>query len=134
MAAPFLVLIHEAGHVTINSVLGVRTTNVLIDQITRGGKLYWIAYTDAPKLAFVDTPASPVGFDEILARSRITYAGQIRRLMTRMIGAGLCRSISSNFSLSRKATKRIAPRSPTLSAFSTSAGRAGRSRRPTWPA
>jgi hypothetical protein len=67
--------IHEAGHVVINSVLGVRTTNVVIDPITKDGKLYWIGYTDAPKLAFVDSPASPVGFDEILARSRITYAG-----------------------------------------------------------
>src|ERR1700758_4439300 len=44
--------IHEAGHVVINSVLGVRTTNVLIDPISRGGKLFWIGYTDAPKLAF----------------------------------------------------------------------------------
>ena len=55
------------GHVVINSVLGVRTTNVLIDPISRGGKLYWIGYTDAPKLAFVDSPASPVGFEPILA-------------------------------------------------------------------
>jgi hypothetical protein len=73
--------IHEAGHVVINSVLGVRTTNVLIDPITRGGKLFWIGYTDAPKLAFVDSPASPVGFDDILARSRITYAGIAAELL-----------------------------------------------------
>jgi hypothetical protein len=76
--------IHEAGHVVINSVLGVRTTNVLIDPITRGGKLFWIGMTNAPKLAFVDTPATPVGFDEILARSRITYAG----LAAEMLFAG----------------------------------------------
>jgi hypothetical protein len=67
--------IHEAGHVVINSVLGVRTTNVLIDPITRDGKLFWIGITNAPEIAFVDTPATPVGFDDILARSRITYAG-----------------------------------------------------------
>ena len=56
--------IHEAGHVVVNSVLGVRTANVLIDPITRGGKLFWIGFTDAPKLAFVDSPASPVSSDE----------------------------------------------------------------------
>ena len=37
--------IHEAGHIVINSVLGVRTTNVLIDPITRNGKLFWIGNT-----------------------------------------------------------------------------------------
>src|SRR5881227_1865793 len=66
--------IHEAGHVVVNSILGVRTTKVLIESITRGGKLFWIGYTNAPELAFVDSPTSPVGFDQILARSRITYA------------------------------------------------------------
>ena len=73
--------IHEAGHVTINSVLGVRTSNALIDPISRAGKLFWIGYTDAPKLAFVDTPAYPVSFDDILARSRITYAGLAAELL-----------------------------------------------------
>lgn len=73
--------IHEAGHVVINSVLGVWTTNVLIDPITRAGKLFWIGMTDAPKLAFVDTPANRVGFDEILSRSRITYAGIAAELL-----------------------------------------------------
>jgi hypothetical protein len=67
--------IHEAGHVIINSVLGVRTTCVAIDHITRNGKLFWIGITNAPELAFADTPATPVGFDEFLARSRTTYAG-----------------------------------------------------------
>jgi hypothetical protein len=73
--------IHEAGHVTINSVLGVRTSNALIDPISRGGTLYWIGFTDAPELAFVDSPMSPVGFDDILARSRITYAGIAAELL-----------------------------------------------------
>jgi hypothetical protein len=67
--------IHEAGHVVINSALGVRTTSVSIDHLTKNGKLFWIGITNAPGLAFVDTPATPVSFDEILARSRITYAG-----------------------------------------------------------
>jgi hypothetical protein len=73
--------IHEAGHVVVNSVLDVRTTNVLINPITRSGKLFWIGYTSAPELAFVDTPASPVSFDNILARSRITYAGIAAELL-----------------------------------------------------
>ncbi|SHN66586.1 hypothetical protein [Bradyrhizobium erythrophlei] len=76
--------IHEAGHVVINSVLGVRTTNVLIDPISRDGKLFWIGYTDAPDLAFLDSPASPVSFDHILRRSRATYAG----LAAEMLFAG----------------------------------------------
>jgi hypothetical protein len=73
--------IHEAGHVVINSVLGVRTTSAVIEPLTRDGKLFWIGMTSAPKLAFVDTPATPVGFDEILARSRITYAGLVAEIL-----------------------------------------------------
>jgi hypothetical protein len=73
--------IHEAGHVVINEVLGVRTTSVVIDHLTRDGKLFWIGITDAPELAFVDTPATSVGFDDILARSRITYAGLAAELL-----------------------------------------------------
>ena len=89
--------IHEAGHVVINSVLGVRTTNVLIDPITRGGKLFWIGYTDAPKLAFVDSPASPVGFDEILARSRITTPALPQNCFSlAMTGAKVRRSTKSS--------------------------------------
>ena len=67
--------IHEAGHVVINSVLGVRTTSVLIDHIHRSGTLYWIGHTDAPDLAFVDAPNAPAGFDELLMRARTTCAG-----------------------------------------------------------
>ena len=73
--------VHEAGHVVINCVLGVRTTNVLIDPISRCGKLCWIGYTDGPELAFVDSPTSPVGFDRILTRSRTTYAGLAAELL-----------------------------------------------------
>jgi hypothetical protein len=73
--------IHEAGHVVINSVLGVRTTSVVIESIHRDGKLYWIGNTSAPELAFVGTPASPVSFDAILSRSRITYAGIAAELL-----------------------------------------------------
>jgi hypothetical protein len=73
--------IHEAGHVVINSVLGVRTTNVLIDPITRGGKLFWIGFTDAPELAFLDTPSARVSFARLLPRSRITYAGLAAELL-----------------------------------------------------
>jgi hypothetical protein len=67
--------IHEAGHATINCVLGVRTTSVLIDHIHRNGTLYWIGYTDAPDLALVDMSDAPAGFDKLLMRARSTYAG-----------------------------------------------------------
>ncbi len=67
--------IHEAGHVVINSAVGVRTTSVLIDQIHRNGALHWIGHTDAPDLAFVDAPNAPAGFDKLLMRARTTYAG-----------------------------------------------------------
>ncbi len=73
--------IHEAGHMVANAALGVRTTNVLIDPINRDGKLYWIGYTDAPELAFLDTPATRVSFERLLARSRITYAGLAAELL-----------------------------------------------------
>jgi hypothetical protein len=67
--------IHEAGHVVINSAVGVRTTSVLIDHIHRNGALHWIGHTDAPDLAFVDAPNAPAGFDKLLMRARTTCAG-----------------------------------------------------------
>lgn len=67
--------IHEAGHVVINCVVGVRTTSVLIDHIHRNGELFWIGHTDAPDLAFVDAPTAPAGFDKLLMKARTTYAG-----------------------------------------------------------
>jgi hypothetical protein len=73
--------IHEAGHTVANAALGVRTTNVLIDPINRGGKLLWIGFTDAPELAFLDTPSARVSFERLLARSRITYAGLAAELL-----------------------------------------------------
>lgn len=73
--------IHEAGHVIVNSVLGVRTTSVHIEHLMKSGKLFWIGITNAPEMAFVETPAAPVGFDKILARSRMTYAGLAAELL-----------------------------------------------------
>lgn len=73
--------LHEAGHAVINAVLGVRTTSVLIDPISKGGKLYWGGYTDAPELAFADTPSSRVSFDRLLNRARIVYAGLAAELL-----------------------------------------------------
>jgi hypothetical protein len=67
--------IHEAGHVVINSAVGVRTTSVLIDHLHRNSELAWIGYTNAPDLAFVDTPTAPAGFDKLLMKSRTTCAG-----------------------------------------------------------
>jgi hypothetical protein len=67
--------IHEAGHVVINSVLGLRTTNVLIDHINREGKLFWTGDTACPEMAFVDTPDAPAGYETLLNRARTTYAG-----------------------------------------------------------
>lgn len=67
--------IHEAGHVVINSAVGVRTTSVLIDHLHRNSELFWIGNTEAPGLAFVDTPAAPAGFDKLLMKSRTTCAG-----------------------------------------------------------
>jgi hypothetical protein len=73
--------IHEAGHVVVNAVLGVRTTSALIDHIHRNGTLFWIGHTDAPDLAFVDTPLAPAGFDKLLMRARTTYAGIAAELL-----------------------------------------------------
>ena len=73
--------IHEAGHTVANAALGVRTTSVLIDPINRGGKFFWIGYTDAPELAFLDTPSALVSFDRLLNRSRIVYAGLAAELL-----------------------------------------------------
>jgi hypothetical protein len=67
--------IHEAGHVVINSALGIRTTHVSIDHVYRNGELFWIGYTDAPDLAFLDAPNAPAGFDKLLMKARTTYAG-----------------------------------------------------------
>jgi hypothetical protein len=67
--------IHEAGHVVINAVLGVRTTSVLIDHRHRNGGLYWIGFTASPETGFVDTPVTPAGFDKLLMRARMIYAG-----------------------------------------------------------
>jgi hypothetical protein len=67
--------IHEAGHVVINCVVGIRTTSVLIDHIHRNGQLCWIGYTEAPDMAFVDAPTAPAGFDKLLMRARTTCAG-----------------------------------------------------------
>jgi hypothetical protein len=69
--------IHEAGHVVVNAALGVRTTSVLIDPLSWNGKLFWTGNTEAPELAFVDSAATPVGYDTILDRSRIVYAGLV---------------------------------------------------------
>ena len=73
--------IHEAGHAVVMSILGVRVSDVLIDPVAKGGKLYWGGNTEAPELAFADTPASPIGFDTLLARSRIVYAGIAAELL-----------------------------------------------------
>jgi hypothetical protein len=62
--------IHEAGHVVINSVLGVRTTDVYIDHLQQMGRLNWIGFTESPETARPD-----VSFEQMLARSRIVYAG-----------------------------------------------------------
>ena len=109
--------IHEAGHVVINSVLGVQTTKVLIDSITRGGKLFWIGYTDAPNLAFVDSPASPVSFDHILRRSRATYAGLAAELIfagdDRREGSSLDEIIMSQL-LAERAASLVGLSAPTL--------------------
>jgi hypothetical protein len=67
--------IHEAGHAVVMSILGVRVTSVMIEPMARGGKLYWGGNTEAPELAFADTPTSPIGFATLLSRSRIVYAG-----------------------------------------------------------
>ena len=67
--------IHEAGHVVINSVLGTRTTSVLIDHMQVGEQCGWIGFTDVSGGAFVYTPDKPATFDELLARSRTIYAG-----------------------------------------------------------
>jgi hypothetical protein len=109
--------IHEAGHVVINSVLGIRTTKVLIDSITRGGKLFWIGYTDAPNLAFVDSPTSPVSFDHILRRSRATYAGLAAELVfagdDRREGSSLDEIIMSQL-LAERAASLVGLSAPTL--------------------
>jgi hypothetical protein len=44
--------IHEAGHVVINSVLGIRTTVVFIEHRHNGGsdKLDWFGFTGSPGL------------------------------------------------------------------------------------
>lgn len=73
--------IHEAGHTVANAALGVRTTNVLIDPMVRGGKLFWIGFTDAPELAFLDAPSARMSFDRLLNRSRIVYAGLAAELL-----------------------------------------------------
>jgi hypothetical protein len=62
--------IHEAGHVVINSVLGVRTTDVYIDHLHQMGRLDWIGFTEAPEMGRPD-----VSFEEMLRRSRTVYAG-----------------------------------------------------------
>jgi len=109
--------IHEAGHVAINSVLGVRTGNALIDYITRDGKLYWVGFTDAPQLAFVDAPVSPVGFDAVLNRSRTTYAGIAAELLfagdDRREGSSLDEIIMSQL-LAEHAAVQIGIDAPTL--------------------
>jgi hypothetical protein len=74
-------VIHEAGHVVVMSILGVRVTSVTIDPRANGGKLFWGGNTEAPALAFADTPAAPIGFDTLLARSRIVYAGLAAELL-----------------------------------------------------
>jgi hypothetical protein len=73
--------IHESGHAIVMSILGVRVTSVTIDPRAEGGKLFWGGNTEAPELAFADTPASPVGFDTLLNRSRIVYAGIAAELL-----------------------------------------------------
>jgi hypothetical protein len=73
--------IHEAGHAIVMAILGVRITNISIDHISRDGKLHWGGNTEAPDLAFVDTPTCPVRFDNLLDRSRIVYAGLAAELL-----------------------------------------------------
>ena len=70
---------HEAGHVVINSAVGVRTTSVLIDHIHRNGALHWIGHTDAPDLAFVDAPNAPAGIRQASYAGADDLRGHCRR-------------------------------------------------------
>jgi hypothetical protein len=54
--------------------VGIRTTLVLVDHIHRNGALYWIGYTEAPDMAFIDAPNAPAGYDKLLMRARTTIA------------------------------------------------------------
>jgi hypothetical protein len=67
--------IHEAGHVIINAVLGLRTTSVLIDHLHKNGELFWIGFTTCPELALVDMSGAPASFDSFLMKARTTNAG-----------------------------------------------------------
>lgn len=68
--------IHEAGHVVINAILGIRNTLSLIDQKRGGdGQPLWFGFTDVAGDMLVDTPECPASFDDTLARARATYAG-----------------------------------------------------------
>lgn len=67
--------VHEAGHVVINTVLGIETTNVFIEARAIEGKLVWGGYSVAPDLEFSDTPDRPASFETLLNRSRCAFAG-----------------------------------------------------------
>ncbi|MGA2289054.1 hypothetical protein [Bradyrhizobium sp.] len=67
--------VHEAGHIVIDSVLGIETTNVFIEARAIKGKLAWGGYSEAPDLEFFDTPDCPASFETLLNRSRSLFAG-----------------------------------------------------------
>jgi hypothetical protein len=67
--------IHEAGHVVINAVLGVKTISAQIESRPVKVKFAWGGWTEAPDIEFVDTPDSPPSYELLLNRARFTYAG-----------------------------------------------------------
>jgi hypothetical protein len=67
--------VHEAGHVVIDTVLGIKATNVFIEARAIKGKLAWGGYSEAPDLEFFDTPDRPASFETLLNRSRSLFAG-----------------------------------------------------------
>jgi len=64
--------IHEAGHVVINSVLGLETTEVYIEQVDEAR---WIGWTHAPGLELAASVQNPASHGRILMQSRATLAG-----------------------------------------------------------
>jgi hypothetical protein len=64
--------IHEAGHVVINSVLGLETTEVYIEQVD---KVRWIGWTHAPGLELAATLENRASPDRLIMQSRAALAG-----------------------------------------------------------
>jgi hypothetical protein len=66
--------IHEAGHVVVNTVLGIKMTRSFIEELQHNGQPIWIGYTDGD-LRLSGTPGNPASLDVALMKARATYAG-----------------------------------------------------------